>query len=81
MFTLFIARTQKRAQEFMARTTIQCCGPDDFVDAVGVYGAVYSTPHKVFFCEEIPFNEKTFDWLMREIHLGSGIQEVRWAHQ
>lgn len=80
MFTLFIAKTQEKAQEFMARTTVQC-GPDDFVDAVGLYGAVYSTPHKVFFCEEIPFNEKTFNWFMREIHLGSGVQEVRWLLQ
>lgn len=81
MFTLFIAETQKTAQEFMARTTVQCAGPDDYVDAIGVRGQCYSTPHKVFFCEEIPFNERTFEWLMREVHLGSFNQEVRWLHQ
>lgn len=81
MHTVFVAKTQARAQEIMSRTTVQCAGPDDYVDAVGLYGAVYSTPHKVFICEELPFNEKTWDWLMREIHLGSSMQEVRWVLQ
>lgn len=81
MFTLFIAKTQAKAKEFMARTTVQCAGPEDHVEAIGLYGPTYSTPHKVFICEELPLNEKTWDWLMREVHLGSGRQEVRWVLQ
>lgn len=80
MRTLFVASAHKKALEFMARTTVQAAGPDDHVDAVGLYGAVHSTPDKIFMCEEIPLNERTWEWLTQCVGIDRA-WEVRWLHQ
>lgn len=80
MHTVFVAKTQARAQEIMSRTTVQCAGPDDYVDAVGLYGSVFSTPDRIFMCEELTLNERTWEWLTQCVGIDRA-WEVRWVHQ
>lgn len=40
-------------------------------------GAVFSTPDKVTFRGPIVLDERTFDWLMRAVHIYD-VREVEW---
>jgi hypothetical protein len=81
MYTLFIAKTQAKAREIMARTTVELSGPDDHVAAVGIYGSVHSTPDKIFMCEkDFPLNDKSWKWLTECVGIDRA-WEVRWVLQ
>lgn len=45
-----------------------------------VRNAVFCTPDKVTFKGPITFDERVWEWLMRDVHLFD-VREVSWEHQ
>lgn len=72
--TLVIDRTEREAQAYMDGLTMHI---HEDRSAVGVGGAVYHTFSRLFIRRGISLDEKTWDWLTREVHLHD-IEDVRW---